>query len=57
MFEVEIKIKRVDELGTYYEIVPIGELNDKLAYCGYFIGIDEEILIQAKENLNGITII
>jgi hypothetical protein len=56
MFEVEIKVKRIDEQGTYYEIVPIGELHDKLAYCGYFVGTDEEILTQAKENLNAITI-
>jgi hypothetical protein len=54
MFEVEIKIKRIDEQGTYYEIVPIGELNDKLSYCGYFEGIEEDILLEAKNNLNNL---
>lgn len=54
MFEVEIKIKRIDEQGTYYEIVPIGELNDKLAYCGYFVGMEEEILTEAKNSLNNL---
>jgi len=53
MFEVEIKIKRLDENGTYYEIVPIGELNDKLSYCETHNGLtDEEVCILAKQILN-----
>jgi len=55
MFEVEIKIKRIDENGTYYEIVPIGELNDKLSYCDTHEGLsDEEVCILAKTILNDI---
>ena len=56
MFEVEIRIKRTDEYGIYYEIVPIGELNDKLAYCSTheFDAIDADILIEAKTILNTI---
>jgi hypothetical protein len=53
MFEVEIKVKRVDEVGTYYEIVPIGELSDKLSYCDTHEGLtDEEVCILAKSILN-----
>jgi hypothetical protein len=53
MFEVEIKIKRIDENGTYYEVVPIGVLNDKLSYCDTYSGLsDEEVCILAKQILN-----
>jgi len=55
MFEVEIKIKRVEENGTYYEIVPIGELNDKLSYCETFTDkTDLEVLDISKTILNNI---
>lgn len=58
MFEVEIRIKRTDEYGIYYEIVPTGELNDKLAYCSThdFNTIDADVLIIAKEILNNLPI-
>jgi hypothetical protein len=53
MFEVEIKIKRIDEIGTYYEIVPIGELSDKMSYCDtHEVLTDEEVCILAKTILN-----
>jgi hypothetical protein len=53
MFEVEVKIKRVEENGTYFEIVPIGELSDKLSYCDTHEGLsDEEVCILAKTILN-----
>lgn len=53
MFEVEIKVKRIDEIGTYYEIVPIGELNDKLSYCETFTDkTDEDVLSIGKVILN-----
>jgi hypothetical protein len=55
MFEVEIKVKRIEENGTYFEVVPIGELSDKLSYCDTHEGLsDEEACIQAKQNLNEI---
>jgi hypothetical protein len=57
MFEVEIKVKRIDENGTYYEIVPIGELNDKLSYCETLIDkTDLEALEIGKTILNNITL-
>jgi hypothetical protein len=53
MFEVEIKIKRIDENGTYYEVIPIGGLNDKISYCDTHEGLsDEEVCILAKTILN-----
>jgi hypothetical protein len=53
MFEVEIKVKRIDEFGVYYEIVPIGELSDKLSYCDTHTDLsDEEVCILAKQILN-----
>lgn len=55
MFEVEIKIKRIDEWGTYYEIIPIGQLSDKISYCETLIDkTDEEVLGIAKTTLNRI---
>lgn len=55
MFEVEIKEKRIDEIGTYYEVVPIGELNDKLSYCDTLTNkTDLEALEIGKTILNNI---
>lgn len=53
MFEVEIKTKIVDENGTYYVIIPIGEYSNKFEYCQHFTDkTDEEVLIIAKPILN-----
>jgi hypothetical protein len=53
MFEVEIKVKRIEEVGTYYEVTPIGDLSDKLSYCDTHEGLsDEEVCILAKTILN-----
>lgn len=55
MFEVEIKTKRiVDESQVYYEIIPVGELFDKLMYCFTYPNtfLETDILIEAKEILN-----
>jgi len=53
MFEVEIKIKRIEEVGTYYEVIPIGELSDKMSYCDTHIDLtDQEVCILAKQILN-----
>ena len=55
MFEVEIKTKRFDENGTYYVVIPVGELSDKLEFCDTFVDkTDEEVLIIAKEILNNL---
>ena len=55
MFEVEIKLKRTDEVGTYYVVVPIGELSDKLEYCETFTNkTDEEVIAIGKQILNDI---
>lgn len=55
MFEVEIKVKRTEEIGTYYEIIPIGELSDKLSFCDTLSDkTDEEVLVIAKTILNNI---
>lgn len=57
MFEVEIKVKRIDSIGTYYEVVPIGELNDKLSYCDTLNGLtDEDVCVLAKNILNNINV-
>lgn len=57
MFEVEIKTKRIDEDGTYYVIIPIGNLTDKLEICQHFIDkTDEEVLTYAKPILNDASI-
>jgi hypothetical protein len=56
MFDVEIKIKRIDEDGTYYVIVPIGDFADKLEFCQHFIDkTDEEVLTYAKPILNDVS--
>lgn len=54
MFEVEIKIKRTDENGIYYEVVPIGEYADKLIHCvtKELTAIESEVLTEAKQILN-----
>lgn len=53
MFEVEIKLKRYDEVGIYYVVVPIGELSDKLEYCETHVEkTDVEVLTLAKQILN-----
>jgi len=53
MFEVEIKIKRIEESGTYFEIIPIGDLSNKMSYCDTHEGLsDEEVCILAKTILN-----
>lgn len=55
MFEVEISLKRQDETGIYYEVIPVGDLSDKLKFCDTFVGkTDEEVLIIAKEILNNL---
>jgi hypothetical protein len=52
---VEIKIKRIDENGTYYEIVPVGELNDKFSYCETFQDkTDEEVLAIGEVIINNL---
>ena len=58
MFEVEIKVKRFDEAGVYYEVAPIGELCDKINYCYTypFDVTDEEVLSEAKVILNNRTL-
>lgn len=56
MFEVEIKLKRIDEVGIYYVVVPIGELHDKLEYCETHVNkTDEEVLTLAKQILNNVS--
>jgi hypothetical protein len=57
MFEVEIKIKRFNEAGVYYEVAPIGELHDKVNYCYTYplVITDEEVLSEAKTILNNIS--
>ncbi len=53
MFEVEIKIKRIDDEGTYYVIVPIGDLSNRLEYCQHYTDkTDEEVLAIGKTILN-----
>jgi len=53
MFEVEIKLKRIDDVGIYYIIVPIGDLSDKLEYCQHYTDkTDEEVLVIGKNILN-----
>jgi hypothetical protein len=57
MFDVEIKIKKIDDYGTYYVIVPIGDFADKLEFCQHFIDkTDEEVLTYAKPILNDASI-
>lgn len=53
MFEVEIKIKRVDGDFAYYEIVPTGEFQDKYSFCQTStIENEASLLILAKQVLN-----
>jgi len=53
MFEVEIKIKRVDDGSIYYVVVPIGEFSERLEFCQHFVDkTDEEVLSIAKPILN-----
>ena len=53
MFEVEIKIKRVDDGSIYYVVVPIGEFSEKLEFSQHFADkTDEEVLLIAKPILN-----
>lgn len=53
MFEVEINIKRIDDIGTYYRVIPIGEYSDKLEFCQHYTDkTDEEVIAIAKPILN-----
>lgn len=53
MFEVEIKVKRVEDEFAYYEIIPVGTLNDKYSFCQTSTLENEaSLLILAKQVLN-----
>ena len=43
---VEIKTKRIDELGVYYVISPIGVLSDKHEFCNTYETENDELALQ-----------
>lgn len=50
---MEIKVKRFDEVGVYYVVVPIGAMSDKFEFCKtYEIENDVLALQEATESMS-----
>lgn len=43
---MEIKVKRFDEIGVYYVVVPIGAMSDKFEFCKTYETENDTLALQ-----------